>query len=557
MTAPLKPQVLPAGQLDDAGLSLGQRVAGQFFDNAPCPIMLLDEKGNLLDANKPLLSWMGLDRFRPLQTASVRDLLGLKDEAAMGQLISQVAMVERGMSPLPLDLVLTRQDGSEMTVAVATSALRSPSGEFLACAVSLYDITERRRIEDLVLKTNLELEESAAKRMADLSRTKRRFDLMADALQDSCIFFLAPDGRISEWSESANRLHGFTREQVTGLPFGSLRANDKGDDDEISSEDAVHMAVQRGQWELRGWFRRAEGEPFWGHVLITVLRGDDEQLEGLSCITRDRTAAKDLDTVMNDLNGELERRVSERVRQHIVPNRDLDVFTHHITHDLRAPLRHINTFAGLIVEDLGDNASEDMKRYRDGLRKGVRRLDAMVEAMLNFARVGRVDIHPSPLRMSTLIENVISRVMRNYPGLDVKFHVQDDLPIVIADPMMITDMLLHVMDNAVKFSSRVAKPEIQVGWCTEGESLGQFFIVDNGIGFDMAKATKLFVMFARQHHSLDYEGNGTGLAIAQRIVQRHSGRIWIDSTPNHGCALHFTLQVDSSLTPSGLADLGL
>lgn len=423
--------------------------------------------------------------------------------------------------------------------------------------IEIEDITERRRTEDLVLHANMELEARVAKRTAELTRTKRRFRLMANALQDSCIFFLDPQGHISEWSESAHRLHGFNTENVLGKHYGAMAAPMKGEQDEITATDAIRLAIERGQWESRGWRLRANGEHFWAHTLITALRGDNDELEGLSCITRDMTAIKDLDKVMNDLNGELERRVSERVRQYVVPNRDLDVFTHHITHDLRGPLRHINTFAGLILEDLRVAEDDHLLQYREGLRASSKRLNGMVEALLTYARIGRVDLHPAPIPMGTLVDGLTARVMQNYPGMEVSWHVHDDLPVVVGDPMLLADLLRHALDNAVKFSRKRAKPEVQIGWSPEREGWGQFFVVDNGVGMDVTKAKNLFVMFARQHHSLDFVGDGTGLALAQRIVQRHGGRIWADSAPEHGCALYFTLPVDNNVSPSKLSDLQL
>lgn len=673
----------PAAEDGEQAASSPAELAQWALDQAPCAILLLDGSASVLHANTTLKRWLGASQRDTVTESQIRAALGLEHPATQDAVLLAIESVQQDLLPPSFELKLTRSDGSHMSLLAGASAVRSPAGDFLACALALTDITERarvmaelldssermrsitdrttarqayfdadltclfvnralcahvgarreillgrsfeecfdtdevremlprvmpalsgdkqtfliekqahdgttqylecrvlpdggaaegvrgvfieiediterRRTEDLVLHANMELEARVARRTAELSRTKRRYSLMAEALQDSCIFFLDSTGRITEWSESAHRLHGFSSENVMGKHYGAMTATMKGEQDEITPEDAIRLAIQRGQWESRGWRLRADGQHFWAHTLITALRGENDELEGLSCITRDMTAAKDLDKVMNDLNGELERRVSERVRQYVVPNRDLDVFTHHITHDLRGPLRHINTYAGLMLEGLEGVEVEGLDLYRDGMRAASQRLNGMVEALLTYARIGRVDLHPAPMPLGTLVEGLITRVMQRFPDVKVSWTVHEDLPVVVGDPMLVTDLLSHVLDNAVKFSRKRPKPEVQIGWRQESEHWGQFFVVDNGVGFDVSKAANnLFVMFARQHHSLDFNGAGTGLALAQRIVQRHGGKIWADSTPDHGCALYFTLPVDASVSPSKLAGLHL
>ncbi|MCW5671549.1 MAG: PAS domain-containing protein [Hydrogenophaga sp.] len=403
----------------------------------------------------------------------------------------------------------------------------------------------------------VETKEVAQRQQADeLAQNKRRFELMADALQDSCLYFLDPAGRIAEWSESARRLHGFSREQVGNMHLADMAAPRVGEEAEIGIDDTIRLAIDRGQWETRGWLRRAGGEAFWGQTLITALRGDDGELEGLSCITRDMTAMKDLDRVMNDLNAELDRRVTQRVRQHTVPNKDLDIFTHSITHDLRGPVRHINTFAGLIAEELGENASEEVRHFRDAMKRASQRLNAMIENLLTYSRIGRIDLHPERLAMAQVLDGVIARLQQTDPGRPIRWEIQPELPAVVADAAMVTDLFTRLLDNAMKFTRKVEPAEIQIGCRMESDGTCLFFIVDNGVGFDVAKASNLFLMFQRQHHSLDFEGHGAGLALCQRIVQRHNGRIWLDSTPGHGCAVYFTLPVETTMAGAGLAALG-
>lgn len=409
------------------------------LDQAPCGVLLLDGDANVLQANTTLQRWVGRGMRDTVGESELKDALGLDSTATHDAVLLAIGSVQKDLLPPSFELKLTRTDGSHMTLLAGASAVRSPAGDFLACALSFTDITARAR-------------------------------------------------QLEELLDSVER-----KRLITDRPTAR----------------------------------------------------------------QDMTAAKGLDKVMDDLNGELECRASESVRQYVVSNQDLDVFTHHITHDLRGPMRHINKFAGLMLEGVEGVNADGLETYRDGLRSACKQLNGMVEALFTYARIGRVDLHPAPMPLDMLIEGLITRVMQKYPDVEVSWTVHDDLPVVVGDPVLVTDLLSHMLDNAVKFSCKRPRPEVQIGWSQESEQWGQFFVVDNGVGFDVSKAKNLFVMFARQHHSLDFSGAGTGLALAQRIVQRHGGKIWADSTPDHGCSLHFTLPVEASVSHSKLSDLHL
>jgi PAS domain S-box-containing protein len=211
--------------------------------------------------------------------------------------------------------------------------------------IELHDITERKRTEEFVLEANRDLEERVRERSAELFLSEQRYRLMVDAVQDYCIYFVNEEGVITEWTESAQRLHGHRRQQIVGKPYRQLLAAHNGGEDEVDPDQVLRLAKAHGQWETRGWRLRDDGSRFWAHTVLTALRNEAGELQGLSSITRDMTAAKSLEDVMNDLNKELEKRVAERTQQLVAANKDLDVFSHMVSHDLRAPLRSVNGFA--------------------------------------------------------------------------------------------------------------------------------------------------------------------------------------------------------------------
>ncbi|MFN3496062.1 MAG: PAS domain S-box protein, partial [Hydrogenophaga sp.] len=181
--------------------------------------------------------------------------------------------------------------------------------------IELHDISERRRTEEFVLEANRDLEERVNERNAELFRSEQRYRLMVDAIQDYCVYFVDDDGIVTEWSESAQRLHGHHRAQIIGQPYTHLLCSDSSSEEGADPEQVLRLAKTHGQWEMRGWRLREDGSRFWAHTVLTALRNEAGESQGLSCITRDMTAAKSLEDVMNDLNKELEKRVAERTQQ--------------------------------------------------------------------------------------------------------------------------------------------------------------------------------------------------------------------------------------------------
>ena len=411
--------------------------------------------------------------------------------------------------------------------------------------IEMNDITERRRIEELVLTANHDLEERVRERSAELFDSEQRYRLMVDALQDYCIYFIDEAGLVTEWTESAQRLHGFHRSEMLGQNSDALRlVADAADEADLAQ--VLRLAIANGQWETRGWRSRADGSRFWGHTVVTALRHQTGELRGLSCITRDMTAAKHLEDVMNDLNRELEKRVSERTQQLVAANKDLDVFSHMVSHDLRAPLRHISNFIGLLQEQLAESDDPVLKPYMLAISKASKRMSTMIEGLLEYARLGRVALETQPVPLSPLMHGVIEHLKREHSHRQIEWVIDEDMPVVMGDAMMLAQAMGKLLDNAVKFTGKVEHARIEVGWRSNPMGGRMFYIGDNGAGFDLSKAQNLFVMFQRQHHSMDFEGTGTGLSLSQRIIERHGGRLWCETAVGQGCTFFFTLPCEEA-----------
>lgn len=419
------------------------------------------------------------------------------------------------------------------------------NGEIEGLFIELHDITERRRTEEFVLHANQDLEDRVRERSEELFASEQRYRLMVDAIQDYCIYFVDETGAVTDWTESAQRLHGHQRSQIVGQSYETLMCGDNAGEDEVDPSQVLRLAKEHGQWESRGWRLREDGSRFWAHTVLTALRNEAGELQGISSITRDMTAAKSLEDVMNDLNRELEKRVAERTQQLVAANKDLDVFSHMVSHDLRAPLRHIASFVSLLQEQTGESTDNLARQYQTSIAKAAKRMSLMIEGLLEYARLGRVALESQPVPLAPLLHGVVAHLKQENPNRNIEWSIDQDLPMVRGDAMLLAQAWGNLLDNAVKYTAKRSDAVIKVGWKVNPLGGRTFFVSDNGAGFDMEKAHSLFVMFQRQHHSMDFEGTGTGLAMAQRIIDRHGGRIWSETSPGAGCTFYFTLPLET------------
>jgi PAS domain S-box-containing protein len=419
------------------------------------------------------------------------------------------------------------------------------NGEIEGLFIELHDITERRRTEEFVLHANQDLEDRVRERSEELFASEQRYRLMVDAIQDYCIYFVDESGAVTDWTESAQRLHGHQRAQIIGQSYEVLLCTDNAGEDEVDAGQVLRLAREHGQWESRGWRLREDGSRFWAHTVLTALRNEAGELQGLSSITRDMTAAKSLEDVMNDLNRELEKRVAERTQQLVAANKDLDVFSHMVSHDLRAPLRHIASFVSLLQEQTGESTDNLARQYQTSIAKSAKRMSLMIEGLLEYARLGRVTVDTQPVPLTPLLHGVVAHLKQENPKRSINWSIDPDLPVVRGDAMLLAQAWGNLLDNAVKYTAKCADATIKIGWKVNPLGGRTFFVSDNGAGFDLEKAHNLFVMFQRQHHSMDFEGTGTGLALAQRIIERHGGRLWAETAVGAGCTFYFTLPLEN------------
>ena len=285
--------------------------------------------------------------------------------------------------------------------------------------------------------------------------------------------------------------------------------------------------------------RRAGGGPIeqrYGNDIVLVVY--DQRFSDGSVLTyaldiTDRRRAED---ELRALTETLEQRVSERTAALESAVRELEAFSYSVSHDLRAPLRAINGYARIIAEEEGPHLSVDGLRHLQSIERNANRMGELVDDLLDLARVNRADLQRRRLDLGALARSVADELMPLYP----KAHVEiGALPMAEGDPVLVRQVFANLIGNGLKYSGRrESGARVQVDWDTAQAACR---VSDNGVGFDMAHAGKLFGTFERLHTAGEFEGTGIGLAIVKRIVERHGGRAWAEAVPGEGATFRFTL----------------
>lgn len=451
----------------------------------------------------------------------------------------------------------TTRDGTRIHVEVKyTPDIRD--GTVAGMFVELHDITSHKRIEDLVLETNRDLEERVQERNTRLFESEQRFRLMVDGLQDYCIYFLDELGHITDWTDSAQRMHQLPPHLALRRHLGVLMDDTHPGQHPPVLAQLIRQAIDNGHSELDGWQTRQGQTAFWAHTTFTALRDHHDKLQGLSAITKDMTAQKRLEEVMSNLNQALEKRVNARSRELMVANRDIDAISHMVSHDLRAPLRHISGYLTLLREDLAPHlhalADTPVLQHMAAMDQTSKRLSRMIESALDYAQLGRTTLQPAAVPLTALVHAAVAQAQATTaPDRQVEWVLPAHWPVVRGDAALLTKLLGHVLSNALKYTGKRAQARIELGWQAAAPSdpqpsgfehpqaMVKLWVQDNGAGFDSEQAQNMYVMFQRQHHTMEFDGTGTGLALSQRIVGLHRGTFRISSQRDLGCLVHITL----------------
>jgi PAS domain S-box-containing protein len=370
-----------------------------------------------------------------------------------------------------------------------------------------------------------ELERRVTVRTAELQESERRFRLLIEEVRDYAIFMLDPAGFVTSWNAGAQRIKGYRAEEAIGLHLSRFYpAEEK---EKHSAEKLLAAATVEGRSESEGWRIRKDGSRFWASVTITALHDPQGRLIGYSKITRDLTENKRAEEFLRQQAAELAR-----------SNAELQRFTSVASHDLQEPLRMVTTFMQLVAERCEGKLDAESNEFIGYAVDGAMRMRQLISDLLTYSRISSNPEETEPIDF----EQMLREVLRN---LDVMIRetdaniTHDPMPTVLAVHSQIVQLFQNLITNAIKFS-KPDPPQIHVSAQSRGTEW-TFSVRDNGIGIREDYFDRIFIMFKRLHDRTQFAGTGIGLAICKRIVERHHGRIWVESTPGRGSTFFFTL----------------
>ena len=476
------------------------------------------------DADRVIRSW----------NAGAKELYGWTAAEAVGRKLNDLLQTQASPGTWELNEALQRSgrwDGELTQVAKDGAVLWVESCQVL----------ESNEDATAVLEINRDI--TARKRAEEAVRANEaQFRTLANAIPQLC-WMANADGAIVWYNERWYQYTGTTPEQMEGWGWQS-----------VHDPEALPDVLERWKASL------ATGEPF---DMIFPLRGADgvfrpfltrvmpvRDQEGKvvrwfgtnTDISEQRKVEEILrasEEQLQRFNNELEQRVRDRTAQLEAANKELEAFAYSVSHDLRSPLRGIDGWSFALLEDYADQLDGRGKEYLSRVRSEAQRMGVLINDLLQLSRVTRDPMQQGPVDLTAMVESVAARLRQSAPDRPLEFVIQRGLA-ARGDSRLLEVAVTNLLDNAVKYTARCPRPRIEVS-----ESVGPhgpaFYVRDNGVGFDMAYAGKLFGAFQRFHRYAEFPGSGIGLATVQRIIHRHGGHIWADAVPDGGATFYFTL----------------
>lgn len=434
-----------------------------------------------------------------------------------------------------------KKDGAEFWANVALTALYDDDGMLYGYAKVTKDITDKRKAEEHI----------------------RFLATIADSIQDPII---STDNNrlINKWNESAEKLLEWKADEVIGKETSEILQTMYPDK---TREQILESFTEKGSWHGEVIYQSKSGQAIDVLVTASHLKDASGNITGNLVLARDISARKKAEAALSKFNEELEQRVKdrtedirkkeeenrmlneqleikviERTRQLEVANKELEAFSYSVSHDLRAPLRAISGYSKILEEDYGSVLDAEGKRIIDAVITNSKRMGQLIDDLLSFSKMARMSIHVFSVDMLDIVQECINELMPDFSKALYSIKIDPDLPKANVDQAMIKQVWLNLIGNAIKYSAKKETPVIEIGYKKE-EGMIVYFIRDNGAGFNMDYANKLFGVFQRLHGNEEFDGTGVGLALVSRIIHKHDGKVWGEGKEGIGATFYFSLPI--------------
>jgi PAS domain S-box-containing protein len=370
-----------------------------------------------------------------------------------------------------------------------------------------------------------------------LIASRKEIDDLKAALDEHAIVAITdPQGRITYVNDKFCAISKYARAELLGQDH---RIINSGFHPTEFIRDLWTTITHGKVWKGEIKNKAKDGSFYWVDTTIVPFLDEQGKPRQYVAIRADITERKRVEQEVRQLNADLERRVRERTTELEAANQELEAFSYSVSHDLRAPLRGVDGYVRILKEDYADRLDAEGNRLLEVVSSEARRMGQLIDDLLAFSRLGRQQMQSATIDLAALTRSVFERLTATAPNPTVRLELKS-LPSALGDQAMLRQVFANLIGNAVKFTRHQAVPIVEVGGSIRNGEL-TCYIKDNGVGFDEAYGHKLFGVFQRLHSEADFEGTGVGLALLQRVIQRHGGRVWAEGKLNHGATFYFTL----------------
>ena len=484
-------------------------------------IFMLDTKGYILtwnDGGKNIKGYTSFEiigkHFSTFYTSE--DLENKKPENELKIAIATGKYEEEGWR--------VRKNGSLFWANVVITTLYNEYNEHIGFSKVTKDLSDKKQEEE------------------SLRQSEERYRLLVGQVKDYGIFMLDEKGRIISWNEGARKMKGYQPEEILGKYFSIFYP----EEDKLNHrpDQELKIARQCGKYEEEGWRVRKDGTMFWANVVITAIYNDLGIFLGYVKVTRDLSERRDAEMALKENEArykKLVEQLKETNESLAHANKELEDFTSIVSHDLQEPVRTIKSFLVLITKKLSEKELnvEELKAY---IHKGVNatnRMRSLIQNLLQFAQLGKDEVAIEEIAVKDLVAEVLQNLKTIIDGSGAIITFATDIEIIKADRIQLMQLIENLVTNALKFVEGRA-PEIKIN-CKNGIEMISFSVEDNGIGIASESQQRIFEIFRREPTAKKFPGTGIGLSICKKIVDRHKGKIWIESQIGKGTTFYFTL----------------
>ncbi|NQX00493.1 PAS domain S-box protein [bacterium] len=503
------------------------------FENASDAIILMHDN-TILDCNRQTLEIFKCSSQEQMVGHSPHEFSPpvQPDGRPSVETAIELGIATRAGQPQFFEWLHLRRDGSSFPAEVSLNTVEL--GGKLVLQAIVRDISQRKLAEEEIRSLNAGLEQRVRERTRELQTANASLSDFKAALDEHAIVGITDRrGKITYANGKFCAISQYSRDELVGNDHRLVSSA-------YYSKAFIRdlwLTISRGRvWKGEIKDRAKDGSFYWLTTTIVPFLDDDGKVTQFIFIRTDITEHKRAEEEIHKLNADLQTRAAQLAEA----NKELEAFTYSVSHDLRAPLRAVDGFSRMVLEDYSPQLDADGQRMLGVIRSETQRMGRLIDDLLAFSRLGRLPIQLEPIDMRAMAQLVFDEQAAHEPSRKLRLVLQP-LPPACGSEALIRQVWVNLISNAIKFTQDRETGEIEIGSCQDLQGGQIYYVKDNGTGFDMRHAEKLFGVFQRLHTQQQFSGTGVGLALVQRIVQRHAGRVWAVSSPDQGSTFSFLL----------------